>query len=187
MLHRLGVHMGDDWHRTPEEQPDTYEERRLWAICRTICDEPHFRRRLPPAQTVRLLAAWARRQRAEAAARGLRPGAKHPLLCAMIPAVRIAFAPLVAVAVERPLEVSIRSLQARDWWGSTPRDYAAVQRTLWQRRERELASIPHITLAFADVLTDPGAAAERLAGELELRADAAMRREAAAFVRRGRA
>ena len=57
---------------------------------------------------------------------------------------------------------------------------------LWQARARNIGRLDHIAIAFADVLADPDAAVARLIDELGLEADAAMRREAAAFVLRGR-
>ena len=167
VLWNLGVHMGRKQHVISGSQALTFEDKALQTILSVCLKEPGA----PEVAIDDLelaLGRWARRHRDDGGLQEKRCGAKHPLLCSVIPILARQFAPVIAVSVERPLEESIVSLQLQDWWGMSPRAYASPQQQIFDHRQRHLHEIDHITLAYQDLLDAPEETITRLAQNLGL-------------------
>jgi len=105
--------MGRKQHIISRSQAMTFEDKTLQTILSVGLKEP-FAPEIAIDDLELALGRWARRQRDDAGLLQKRSGAKHPLLCAVIPILARQFEPVIAVSVERPLEESIVSLQRQD-------------------------------------------------------------------------
>lgn len=82
----------------------------------------------------------------------------------------------------RPLEESIESLIRRGWW---PGREQAIQSRLWQSVNTFFDKQPHLRLDFAEVISDPKSAVQRISTFLRLSPTDRQCREAIASIRPG--
>ena len=167
VLYHLGLHMGLKFHGAKMAPPLGYlEAMGLCKICWEIYKEPHPVRRKPDDWIAQRLGGWFQWHDGVAAESGKLAGAKHPLLCAMLPELRQAVPNLKVVNVIRPIEESIRSIQAQEWWKiwkCEPDECEAFQRYLWQQREAHIGGVDHIPVPYRDLLEDPAGHIARIA------------------------
>jgi hypothetical protein len=101
-------------------------------------------------------------------------GGKYPHLCGMGAALREACGDrLRIIHSERPLDESIASLRDRSrhatgWLHVDDAQAERVQRWLWEAKHELLQELPHLSVAFADLLADPRREIERIVAWLEL-------------------
>lgn len=175
VLQLMGCHLGSEEELTPgdEGNPKGYFERRdAWALDEWLLERLggswHDLTRLDgesvPAE---LQAEFALRLRPILERLGPhRPWAvKDPRLCVLLPSWRACLSAPVGVLLHRdPLEVA-RSLRQRD---SFP---VAAGLGLWERHTRDAlrftAGLPRALVSYAELLSDPLAAARRLLADLE--------------------
>jgi hypothetical protein len=91
------------------------------------------------------------------------------------------------IHIDRPLDASIRSLQARSrnshgWLNVSDAAAARVQEWLWREKEKLLASTAHLTVRYDTLLIEPAAEIERLAAHLNLSPTPARHQAAVAHV-----
>ncbi len=127
---------------------------------------------MPEEKLTRKLKSWIVPRKAEANRDRTVAGAKYPHLCrfsehlykAMGDSLRI-------IAVDRPIEASIRSLQDRSnkhrgqWFAASDQECERLQRSLQDHREQFIASHPEVQLHridFAELTQSPREVIEKL-------------------------
>ena len=173
VLHHLGVHMGE--MLTGYEPTGGFEAAELMAICESAYPFPSTEPALPQTEIVAKLERYVSKVCSTAAERGSRlAGGKYPQLCAMGGALRyVCGRQLRLVHSDRPLEESIASLKERSrretgFLAAGDAEVERLQRWLWHEKQELLGQVPHVDVAFADLLAAPRREIERLASELEL-------------------
>lgn len=170
VLFRLGLHLGDKFRYIEAVHGawphGDFEDLELFRLCMKAYKEPYPDRLVPDDQVVAMLSGYFAGLQAAAAAKGTMAATKHPLLCAMLPEIKQVVPNLKVVSVMRPIEESIRSMLAREWWKHwhcTPDDCEAFQRHLWQQREANIGDTDHLEVPYADLLADPKGHIDRIA------------------------
>ena len=173
VLHLLGVHMGDLLGGF--EPTGGFEALDLAELCEDVYPFPQTKPRLGHDEVVRRLRRYVVDASRSAAAQGKQlAGGKYPHLCAMGDALReVCGARLRVIHIDRPLDESIASLQTRSrrssgWIAAKDADAERVQRWLWESKQAFLQQVPHLDVRFADLLADPRAEIERVAGWLRI-------------------
>ena len=162
VLDRLGVHMGRRLMRKNRFNKRGYFEP-IWLArrLRKMYDEPDLRDWMPREKRLSILRRWRESQGRLAASRNTMLGAKHPLLClAGDDLVEAWGEPLKVIAVYRPLEECLNSLQRTRWWKRRPR--REMLQRLWDERERFLSRHDHLRLDYEDLLKTPAPQIRRM-------------------------
>lgn len=180
VLHHLGVFMGTDFDLVIREPHDTWEDYQLALLCRkafAAYQGPGNRLRMDPDSWRAKLRGWADTHRRAALRAEQRPGAKHPLLCLAVDAVRDAWGPVVPVVVDRPQDKVVASLNRLGWLrdeqeraDSTAHLVAARDRALGDPKtiRPEPIGAAAIRVDFEALRAAPGAVIRRLARDLRL-------------------
>jgi hypothetical protein len=173
VLHHLGVHMGDEL--TGYEPAGGFEAIGLAALCEAAYPFPDTEPALPHDEVVARLRQHVAHVCASAARQGKQmAGGKYPQLCGMGAALREACGDrLRVIHIDRALDESIASLRDRSrcatgWLRADDAQVDRVQRWLWEAKQDLLLQVPHLTVAFADLLADPRREIERIVAWLEL-------------------
>ncbi len=167
VLHHLGVFMGNhfDWtYRTPH---DTWEDSYLSLLCRRAFSEPGGQLQMDAVALQKQLRTWADNHRRAAREAGGRPGAKHPLLCVAMDFIRRSCGPVVAVAVDRPFDNVLTSLNRLGWWADEQARSDSIYR-LTMARDNGIHDIPSVRVDFEALRAAPELVVRRLADDLGL-------------------
>jgi hypothetical protein len=173
VLHHLGVHMGDEL--TGYEPIGGFEAVGLVSLCEAAYPFPDTEPALPHDEVVARLQEHVTHVCASASRQGKQmAGGKYPHLCAMGAALRAACGDrLRVIHIDRPLDESIASLRDRSrretgWLHADDAQVERVQHWLWGAKQDLLQEVPHLTVAFADLLADPRREIARIVAWLEL-------------------
>jgi hypothetical protein len=173
VLHNLGVHMGDKL--TGYEPTGGFEAVELMVLCESAYPFPSTEPAMPQGEIVAQLRRYVAHVRATAARQGKHmAGGKYPHLCAMGMALReVCGDRLRVIHSERPLDESIESLKDRSrsatgWMAADEQQVERVQRWLWEAKHELLRQVPHLDVAFADLLAAPLPEIERIVSWLDL-------------------
>ena len=167
VLHHLGVFMGPDFTWTYRELDQTWEDSRLSQLCRRAFNERSLQLQMDPGSFEAKLLSWADQHRLAARMAGRRPGAKDPLLCLAMDFIRDAGIPVVPVAVDRPIEKVVASLNRLGWW-KDEQERAESTAHLIAARDSALAGAAAIRVDFEALRAAPANVIRRLADELSL-------------------
>ena len=168
VLHHLGVYMGADFDWTYREPHDTWEESYLGRLCRRAFSEPDGRLQMDADSLRSQLHGWADGHRRAAQGVGGRPGVKHPLLCVAVDFLRDAWGPIVPVAVDRPFEKVVASLNRLGWWSGEQERKDATTHLITARDNAIRDSAP-VRVDFEELRDNPEQVIRHLAHDLELR------------------
>jgi hypothetical protein len=173
MLHKLGVHMGD--HLTGYEKTGGFEAIGLARLCEAAYPFPSTQLHITEEDLRERLRAHIRHVRISALNRGLPlAGVKYPHLCVMGELLReICGDHLRIIHINRPIEASIRSLQARSQKSSgclriSNQVAEQVQHWLWDSKQRFLATVNHLTLQYDQLATAPSIEIKRAIQYLQI-------------------
>ena len=173
VLHNLGVYMGDQFCGV--EKDGGHEARGLARICQKAYRTPSTELKIPLESLRSMLAQYIHQVRNDALKLNWpAAGGKFPQLCAMGELIRdIVGDSLRVIHINRPLEVSIRSLQARydrkaGREHSKDQELDAVQRWLWARKQEFLKGVKHLTIEYEDLLARPNLQIKRIVDYLRL-------------------
>jgi hypothetical protein len=167
VLHKLGVHMGD--RLVGHEKSGGFEAAGLAYLCERAFPFPTTELKIPEDELKSRLEQHVRHVRNSAFERG-KPfaGGKYPHLCVMGPLLReICGMELRVIHINRPLQASIKSLQARSatctgWLHTTPSAAAKAQRWLWTRKTQFLKETNHLTVEYSDLISRPEREIQRI-------------------------
>ena len=182
-MHALGISMGRGMRGPARANPKGFfEGPALARICRAAIHEPKLIQQLPDSEIVDRLAQWFanRQQQTDSMI-----GAKHPLLCMMVPHMLTAWPGVRFVRVIRPASESSRSLSRLRWF--PPERCRNVPAELVAARDAALESksaVKCTDLNFADLLSEPATQVDRLIASIGIRPTAAQRAAAIAFPQR---
>lgn len=160
ILHKLGVNMGDKLVGYEAMHGGGGEAAGLAAICEWAARFPADRITQPRDQLRKKLERWITGRMASRVI----AGGKYPHLCAMGDELKsICGDTLKVIHCDRPLEASIDSLKRRSrkcsgWLAVSDEDSEAVQRWLWDEKEKFLASMPPekvLNVSHEEVMTNP--------------------------------
>lgn len=169
MLHKLGVHMGNQlggYHGG--------EAVGLAKLCEKIVRFPATTIAMDEEKIRKKLAKWINGNRREAAERHTIGGGKYPHLCVLGEHLQaICGRSLRVLHIDRPLEESIESLQrrsrqAKGWLAVSDDQAESVQRWLHAAKQTFLASQPHLTVTYDDLLTNPVEQLDRIVDYLQI-------------------
>lgn len=173
VLHKLGVYMGD--HLGGYEPSGGYEARGLARLCERAYPFPSTERHVGDEELVAGLRRHVQRVRGAARVRGCAmAGGKYPHLCAMGDVLRMAVGDrLRIVHIDRPLEHSIASLQARSrrstgWLRIDDEQADVVQRFLWEQKRALLDNAVSLTVDYRNLVENPRREIDRLVDFLGL-------------------
>jgi hypothetical protein len=154
MLHALGVSMGDRMKPANRANPKGFfEANQLASICRSSFAEPWMVERNNQEVRVKKLRAWAMSRAFSEGQPASIIGAKHPTLCLMIPDMIEAWPRGKFVVVQRPLEESVKSLEASRWgWPVEAREQTTAK--LIRQRDSDLRGSV-LRLNYHDVVAKP--------------------------------
>jgi hypothetical protein len=190
VLHKLGVSMGDRLGGYEGRNGGGGEAVGLAAICERAARFPATEIGIDRLELSRQLSGWVRGRLAKRTI----AGGKYPHLCAMGPElVAAAGDGLRVIVCDRPLAESIDSLQRRSrkshgWLAVTDDQAEAVQRWLWDEREKFLETIPPESVFRVNwdyMKTEPAAVVAALVEFLGLEPEAAQSEAAAGHIRGG--
>lgn len=163
ILHHLGVHMGNQLGGY--EKTGGGEAVGLSSICEKAMKFPSTDVEWQRPQLVQSLQTFVNSKRQEAVIRQTIAGGKYPHLCLMADELREAIGEgMMVIAVDRPLEDSIDSLDRRSqkndgaWHSCTPEQSTNLQTALWNAREKFLEDnpqIPRLRVDYYELLKDP--------------------------------
>ena len=173
VLHNLGVHMGE--MLTGYEPTGGFEAAELIRLCEAAYPFPRTEPALPQTTIVAELRRYVTKVCTAAADRGSQlAGGKYPQLCAMGAALQHACGgQLRLVHIDRPLEESVASLRERSrketgFLAAGDAEVEQLQRWLWHEKQELLREVPHVDVAFAELLATPRREIERVASWLEI-------------------
>jgi Sulfotransferase family len=175
----LGATFGSHFEAPSNSNPrGVFEERLLQKFCSGAFEEPTLRPLKSAVYIRRGLSRWLARSR-RSAKESLMIGAKHPLLCLMIPEITEIWRPHYLIAVDRDIRSVSRSFDRYKWWkGHDPADFSS---RLIRRRDRDLGNITHLRVAYEDLVTQPAINVRRIADFLGVQ-DPTVLRNAIQFV-----
>ena len=187
VLHKLGVYMGD---RLGGYEPSGgFEARGLARLCERAYPFPTTTRSMDDEVLGNAMARHVAGVRASGLNRGCQAvGGKYPHLAAMGDVLtRVVGDSLRVIHIDRPLEESVASLQARSrkasgWLAVSDEQAEAVQRFLWDRKRELLARVEHLTVRYHDLVDDPAREVERIVDFLGIDPDPRARAAAVAHV-----
>ena len=158
MLHKLGVNMGDRIGGYESKNGGGGEAAGLAAICESAARFPRASVKSPSSAALKVSGWVSRRMKKHKIS-----GGKYPHLCAFGEALRATCGSrLRIIHCDRPLEDSIESLKRRSrlcrgWLAATDEQCEAVQRWLWDCKNKFLATQEHHTVRHEDLLENPAA------------------------------
>jgi GR25 family glycosyltransferase involved in LPS biosynthesis len=172
VMHHLGVHMGNQLGGYYGNDPDRtcgFEASGLARICEWAIPFPATELAHPPESIQQRLSRWIHDRRGEAFERSTLAGGKYPQLCRLgQPLKEICGGDLKIVHIDRPLDESISSLIRRSGRKFDADLLATHQRWLWAGKTELLAAVPHLTVKYADLLSDPSAEIARIVEYLDI-------------------
>ncbi|MEA2708103.1 MAG: hypothetical protein QOF78_704 [Phycisphaerales bacterium] len=183
LLHRLGLHLGAHLVRANQHnESGYYEPAWLSGQLRKMWNEPQLIASMPQADRVHVLKWWLGDQQRRAQRSGKRVAVKHPLLCVMGEEMIEAWgSDIQVIAVCRPLDESVQSLQRTRWWH--PSHCRPLLEKMWEQRERFLGGLDHLRVDYDAMRHDPAGQAQRIVNYLRLSSSPTAMKEALAFVR----
>lgn len=167
VLHHLGVFMGAGFDWAYREPHETYEDSALSRLCGKAFNMPGGQLRMDPDALKAKLRSWADDHRGAARSAGCRPGVKHPILCVAVDFIREAWGPVVPVAVDRPFEKVVSTLNRLGWWNDD-QERAESTAHLIAARDLALTETPTVRVDFEALRAAPEEVIRRLADELHL-------------------
>jgi GR25 family glycosyltransferase involved in LPS biosynthesis len=155
ILSHLGFHLGAVLSKANKWNTDGYfEPQWLSRHLRRLCDEPRLQQLAAREQRILLLRQWLNDEARRAGAMNKPVAVKHPLLCMLGSELLDASPiPLKFIAIYRPIEESVASLDRTGWW--TPRYRRSVSEQLWNSREGFLRTQEHLKIDYKSLLIDP--------------------------------
>lgn len=163
VLHHLGVFMGDNL-KGVKAYPN-YEDWSIRNLCVKHYPEPALEAAFDQENRVEALRGWLYEHTKKSGDASVL-GAKHPILSLMVDELAQAWGPnLALVKVERPVEDTIASMQARSWWKAKSE---TISRKLVEARDTALADREHVTVNYNALLADPETEVRKLADALDL-------------------
>ncbi len=163
IMHHLGVHMGNELGGY--EATGGGEAIGLAKLCEKAMRFPNTDPTIPDQQLTRQLKNWIVARKAEANRDSTVAGAKYPHLCRFVEHLHAGLGnSLRIIAVDRPIEASIRSLKNRSgkhrgqWFAADDKQCEQLQHSLLDHRERFIASHPEVPvhrIDFAKLTEDP--------------------------------
>tara|TARA_R110000803_G_C11989495_1_gene321983 strand:- start:38800 stop:41313 length:2514 start_codon:yes stop_codon:yes gene_type:complete len=188
VLHHLGVHMGGKIGGY--EPTGGFEAKGLADICEGMLKFPSIERTKDKATVVKKLAQHFRFNIAKS--NGKMTGGKYPHLCAMGDELEAVFDNMRLIHINRPLEVSIQSLQDRSskakpggWLNISPEASDRLQRFLWERKNDFLAKHVHLEVEYEMLCLDPATQVDRVIDYLAITPTPEQRQTAIDHVRIG--
>ncbi len=170
VMHHLGVHMGNELGGY--EATGGGEAIGLANLCEKAMRFPAIDPKIPDGQLAKQLKAWIVTRKAEAIRDRTVAGGKYPHLCRFASHLSDALGnSLRIIAVDRPIEASIRSLQDRSsrhpgqWFAAGDDACDKLQRSLLEHREtfiQEHPEVPVHRINFAKLTEDPETAINEL-------------------------
>ena len=167
VLHHLGVFMGTDFDWTYREPHDTWEESYLSRLCRRAFSEPGGRLQMDTNSLRSQLRDWADGHRSAARSAGSPPGVKHPLLCVAVDLLRDSWGPIVPVAVDRPVEKVVASLNRLGWWADEQEREESTTHLI-RSRDNAIRDTASVRVDFEALRDNPEVVIRRLADDLGL-------------------
>ncbi|GAB4133018.1 MAG: hypothetical protein Kow0040_14690 [Thermogutta sp.] len=163
ILHALGISMGAQLpspEQTKRFNPKgTFEAVWLAKMCRRFFNEPEMIEQVPRPQRIAELRRWAE-DRTRQVGQDRLIGAKHPTLCLMVEDMIEAWPDVRFIAVNRPVEESIKSALAGGWLPTAERAIPMMIEARNQALERVCS--PVLWLEYHDLLKNSANAIERL-------------------------
>jgi hypothetical protein len=170
VMHHLGVHMGNQLGGY--ETTGGGEAMGLARLCEKAMRFPALDPTIGDPQLVKQLKAWIVTRKAEAIRDRTVAGGKYPHLCRFANHLYEALGnSLRIIAVDRPIEASIRSLQDRSkrhpgqWFAAGDEACDKIQRSLLEHREafiQEHPEVPVHRIDFANLTEDPATVVNEL-------------------------
>jgi GR25 family glycosyltransferase involved in LPS biosynthesis len=155
VMHHLGVHMGNELGGF--EATGGGEAIGLAKLCEKAMRFPKIDPTIPDAQLTNQLKAWIISRKSEAIRDQTVAGAKYPHLCRFAKLLYDAIgSSLRIIAVDRPIEASIRSLRDRSqrfpgqWFSCSDEESEILQRSLLTHREQFIMSHPDVPIHRID-------------------------------------
>jgi hypothetical protein len=188
ILQQLGLEMGRLLPASKDNPSGFYEDIFLRGRLRQMWDEPTFARWPGSAQRVAALREWRRSLVVEQPTMPSAPSApmvavKHPLLCLMGSQMIRSWGPATRfISILRPMDDCLASLERVGWW--PPGVSQMIQQRLWAARENLLATRPHLSLEYNDLLIDPQTQIARIVQYLSLNVPAPASAAARDFIRK---
>ncbi len=144
----------------------------LAKLCESIMRFPAIDPKVGDGQLTKQLKSWIVGRKTEANRDKTVAGAKYPHLCRFAEHLHAGLGDsLRIIAVDRPIEASIRSLQDRSnkhrgqWFAADDAACERLQRSLLEHRERFIQAhpkVPVLRIDFAELTKDPAAGIARL-------------------------
>ncbi|WP_419580241.1 glycosyltransferase family 25 protein [Stieleria magnilauensis] len=163
VMHHLGVHMGNELGGY--EATGGGEAVGLAQLCEKAMKFPAVDPTMGDAQLTKQLKSWIVSRKAEANRDKTVAGGKYPHLCRFAEHLYAGIGnSLRVIAVDRPIEASIKSLQDRSnrhrgqWFSGTDDECEKLQRSLLAHREQfleEHPDVPVLRVDFAELVTAP--------------------------------
>jgi hypothetical protein len=163
VMHHLGVHMGNELGGY--EATGGGEAVGLANLCENAMRFPAIDPTMPDEKLTRKLKSWIVPRKGEANRDRTVAGGKYPHLCRFAEHLYKALGDsLRIIAVERPIEASIRSLQDRSnkhrgqWFAASDGECERLQHSLLDHRERFIASHPEVPvhrIEFSELTESP--------------------------------
>lgn len=170
VMHHLGVHMGNELGGY--EATGGGEAVGLTKLCEKAMPFPTVDPKIPDKQLTQQLKSWVVARKTEANRDRTVAGGKYPHLCRFAEHLYAGLGKsLRIIAVDRPIEASIRSLQDRSrkhegqWFSADDAACERLQRSLLEYRERFIdthPSVPVHRIEFARLTEDPAGTIARL-------------------------
>ncbi|MBI1247503.1 hypothetical protein GC197_06600 [bacterium] len=142
ILSHLGLDLGTNLMEPNQNNPDGFfEDNGLGGICRNIFREPWLERQLDPVDAANLLRRWASLRCESAANESSLLVGKHPILCMLGAELETAWNSPKILAVDRPVEDSIKSLKKANWgWSLEAIEYVIPK--MLEKRDSYLSNTP---------------------------------------------
>ena len=170
VMHHLGVHMGNELGGY--EATGGGEAVWLAKLCERAMPFPAVEPKIGDEQLTRQLKSWIVARKSEANRDKTVAGGKYPHLCRFAEHLYAGLGDsLRIIAVDRPIEASVRSLQDRSrrhsgqWFAADDEACERLQRSLLEHRERFIdthPSVPVHRIDFAELTDDPADTIARL-------------------------
>lgn len=170
MMHHLGVHMGNEL--VGHEETGGGEAIGLAECCEQAMPFPAIDPIIGDEELTQQLRTWINDRREEAGKRDTVAGGKYPHLCRFAKHLLEAVGKnLRIISVQRDIDASIRSLQARSrkfpdmWFSASNEQCEQLQHHLLQHRRQFLLDhpqVPVLEIDFEQLLADPQAAVLQL-------------------------
>lgn len=172
VLHRLGVHMGQDFHGAHN---GGYEDDKLARLCEQIF-------RFPTLPRIDGNGSRSPIKRYLGSRSGPLVGIKYPHLCALTRFLGELLPHAIYVAADRPLEESIASLIRRENGRHKPERLEALQRKLHAEKETFLENRPCVRVSYSELLASPDSVIDTLAKAIGLTVSDAQRTDIKSFI-----